>query len=734
MANKYVTIVLSPDNINSNSDYFDIYSDFDNYSTPIAQNITLNELTARTTPFNILVPKTALQVMVFDVANNIETYTTINENNLCITSDLGFDIFEQETVGRIIAGNLTALTQSQITDYKVNWYGPDSTTNLAFTTGKGVRYQYQYQHPLINNSALFASAGYYRPVIDKVWLSDIEILGEKCDFSQTGNTQYSNNPVPALLTCFDDVLVGVSAFTCDNGNSSDLPQYEHRVKFTSTGNGVVPQPLSATFKLDTTTKYFAWRFTGEAIPDQLKLIFIGSAYSQPIVLEYWQLGGNFSFFPFIFQPNDFPKIYDSYTFFNKVTCLTGLTINSGDTIEMQVTPNTSNTSTNWDFYFTCINRDFDCSFCEKYPRRIILSSITLNNISTCSQSFNFKFENKTDCDAINSNNDLSKYVGIEFYDSTYNIFNKQSLVCGQSTTTQGPQSVCATPQPYTIKYEKTIGNFKTTTNNIIYINTWYQEYIYWKNLYGNTPNINDPTKIEYYRSFIINIPTAQGLTDCGDGTIPYNFNIHISSVVTTGQTGSDYWINFTMPTMVFNYTVPTSSCSRNCTDFLYKRFISTINDYSSNINNNKTIITNRGSRYLKMAWGFELITENLQAQSTTYSISSSANIFAYNNETYPASGSPLTLIPSLSAKTCENFNNKFYSSQTYDKSITNTNYMTRLNGYYIIELIDFDTKQYKFYANTTINSGTTYPTPINLEHILTYNNGVKTVINPAYFV
>ena len=737
MTNKYVTVVLSPDNINSNSDYFDIYSDWDNYTTPIATNITLNALTARTTPFNMLVPIASTKVLLFDIANNVNTYATIGENNLCDTSSLGFDVYEQETVGRIVAGNLTASTQSQITDYKINWYGPNSTTNLAFTTGKGTRYSYQYPHPLINNSALFASAGYYKPIIDKVWLSDIEILGEKCDFSQTGNTAYSNNPVPALLSCFDDVLVGVSAFTCNNGDSSNLQQYEHRVKFTATGNGVVPQPLSGTFKIDTTTKFFAWKFAGEVIPDQLKLTFIGSAYSEPIVLEYWEIGGNSPNQNLKINPSTNPKKISISTYFQKVTCLTGLTINVGDTIEMSVIPNTGNTTTNWDFYFTCINTDFDCTFCELFPRRIILSGLTLINSNACSQVFNIPFESLSNCNTSNQNKDIFKFFDAYYQDNTYNSFTKPYLFCGYYTTSTSAQNICEPSEPYTIKYEKTIGNFKVTTNNINYVNNWYIEYLNWKNVWANTPNINDPTKLEYFRNYTVNFPSSQGLTECGDGTIPYLYKVHVSSIVTTGQTGSDYWINIPMPVVTYNYTPPTSTCSQGCNEQFYRSLINELNNFSNNILYNITITTNVGSRYSKLFPQLGYFQEIPNPGSSVFFINGRLYIRNFYNETYPMSGSPLTLIPSLSGKTCENFTTNFHNSagfSPYFYSASNTTFIQRTNAAFRINLIDFDTKHYEFYANTTITGGTTNESPENWVHILTYNNGIKTVLNPAYFI
>ena len=268
MSRKYVTVILSSSGLTSTSTDFSIFTDSDNYATPIVQNRTRTELTATTTPFNLLVPDDATKVMVLDTNNNIQTYGDIGLNNLCTTCDLGFDYYPSSTVGRLYAGALTASCQTDLSDYIIHWY--DSSNNLKYVSGSGTSFNYNYQHPLIGTSALFVPAGTYLPIIDKVNIGGI-------DFSQSGNTAYSNNPVPALLTCFQSVTVDVDGFRCNNGDgSSDLSQYEHRVNFTSIGNGTPPTALLSTFILSANTNYFAWKFRGSNVPDKLKLTYINS--------------------------------------------------------------------------------------------------------------------------------------------------------------------------------------------------------------------------------------------------------------------------------------------------------------------------------------------------------------------------------------------------------------------------------------------------------------------------
>jgi hypothetical protein len=297
-------------------------------------------------------------------------------NDLCTTCDLAFDSYSTSLISRIVAGNLTGSCQPSISDYKINWYkSPDFTTPI-FTSGKGVEFiPYNYTHPLNGTTSPLVYSGTYIPVVDRVKINGL-------NYSYTGGTGF----IQANLDCFNTSPIEVEPFNCTNGSgTSNLPQYTHRVQFSGASAGIAPLPLAATFNLDLTTNYFAWKFQGEAIPDTLKMSFIGSSYPNPIILEYWTVGTNVVTAASL---TTLPKSASTSLFISKVTFLTGLTRNSGDYLTLEVTPNQLNTQTTWDFYFTCLDT-FDCSLCtDNYldtPYKINKSTITVGSPSNCGE-------------------------------------------------------------------------------------------------------------------------------------------------------------------------------------------------------------------------------------------------------------------------------------------------------------------------------------------------------------
>jgi hypothetical protein len=724
MSRKYVTVILSSTGLTSTSTNFSIYTDSNNYGYPVAKDITNTELTATTTPFNILVPQNASKIMVLDVNNGTKTYADINTNNLCDTCDLGFDYYPTATVGRLYAGNLTGTCQSSFGDYRINWYGPNSSTNVAYASGSGTSFNYNFKHPLTGSTGLFALAGTYFPVIDKVKIGGIA-------FSQSGNTLYSNDPVPALLTCFESVTVEVDAFTCSNGDSSDLAQYEHRVLFTAVGNGESPSPLNSTFLLSAGTKYFVWKFKGESVPDKLKLTYYGSAYNyNPIVLEYWDVGdqlpsSNYSL-------NVFPKSADTNSYVGKLTCLTGFTINNNDTIIMDIIPNTGNPSTNWDFYFGCFNNTIDCTLNTgtTRPYKIIGSSIT-GITGTCGTIFKCQFSGVPN--SATTQYDLFDYAGSYQIYPTFNNsgigdllgsnnMNFSIVSCSSSWLFYRSPSnnFCATNAAYNITYEKSVGNFKITTNNPIYITNIFSDY--------NTnikPNISiysaDSSNISYYRYIEIGYPNSTGSQVCGDGTTRRIIQLHQSSVVTTGTSGSDYWINYTMPTITNGMSF--SACDLFCSSTV-PSYVTNINNYSTGSTYNYTGTTNTASRYLYGHTGI-LTALSSTTVSTATTFVSNIELSNFQNETIPASGASYTLIPSLSGTACPNISNYFSS--------TSIGYQ-RWNAYYQYRLIDpLDLSAFQIYTNKVIETATTVNAYV-YELVYTFSGGTVQYSDPNYIL
>jgi hypothetical protein len=713
MARKYVTVILTTFGLTPTSTNFNIYTDGDNYAYPIAQNISNTELTSTTTPFNILVPPSATKVMILDVNNNKKIYAVIDTNNLCNTCNLGFDYYPTSTVGRLYAGNLTGSCQTDINDYRIYWYGPNSNTNISFASGSGTSFNYRYTHPLIGASGLFVKAGTYFPVIDKVKLGGVA-------FSQSGNTLYSNNPVPALLTCFNTVSVEVDAFKCDNGGSSNLQQYEHRVLFTAVGSGESPGPLNSTFLLSAGTQYFAWKFKGEAVPDKIKLTYYGFAYNyEPIVLEYWEIGSQLT--TNNFGLTTFPKSASTAGYMGKLTCLTGFTINDGDTIIMDVIPNPNNPTTNWDFYFGCFNNTIDCVLDTgtTRPYKIIGSSIT-GITGTCGTMVKIQYSGVPD--SATTQNNLFNFSGsYSIYPSFDNsgessIIGSSLLYFSQITCTRQysyyrlSQNYCMPNDVYNITYEKSSGNFKITTNNPSYITDYITDYE--TNVKPLISSYSaDSSNIGYYGYFSMVYPASTGSQVCGDGTVKKSINIHQSSVITTGTSGSDYWINYTMPTITSDMVF--STCDIYCSSS-NNQCVFDVNSSSTGTSYNYTGTTNTSARYRYL---HETVLVNSSASTTnsTWDSYSLIDLSYFQNETMPASGSSYTIIPSLSGVSCSDLSNYFYKSTPYS--------YRRFNAYYQYRLIDpLDLSAFQIYADTTIESSLNY-SPIVWKLVYTFSGG-----------
>lgn len=720
MPRKYVTLILSSTGLTPTSTDFSIYANNNNYVYPIANNITNHQLTATTTPFNILVDSTATRMMVLDKNNGKKTYADITTNNLCDTCNLGFDYYPTATVGRLYAGNLTGSCQSSFGDYRINWYGPNSSTNIAYASGSGSSFNYNFTHPLTGPTGLFALAGTYFPVIDKVKIGGVA-------FSQSGDTLYSNDPVPALLTCFESVTVQVDAFKCDNGDSSNLPQYEHRVKFTAVGNGDLPRPLNSTFLLSAGTKYFPWKFQGETIPDKLKLTYYGSAYNYtPIVLEYWEVGSAISSNDF--NITTFPKSASTSGYFGKITSLTGFTINANDTIIMDVIPNQNNPATNWDFYFGCED-SIDCSYVPTTQRlKISGSTITAETpYAGCYVYISFKYSGLTYNELHNiplkdyAGNYYVNYVpdnnGIGSVRST-EMFHTQNY-CDANYRNQFTIA-CASSGAYVIKYEKSSGLFKITSNDLSYIESVHNHYNSYVKPYVSSYSA-DSTNMAYYRDFQIVYPNSTGSSVCGDGTGTKYLTLHQSSIVSTGQTGLDYYIQYTMPTI--SYGISLGACDLYCNGN-YSTVVSEVNNYATGVTHNYTGTTNTASRYTNPHRYIFYVTSGSTSRTDDYETLSRELTYT-SLKTVPASGSSNTIIPYLSATTCQSFINDWTEG---------SNGYGYVDGNYKMELTNpLDIKDFKIYVNTTVETLHT-TSPVNYLMIYNISGGTVHYSDPNYII
>lgn len=691
-------------------------------------------------PYTFLVPNGTTSIRLYDPVGGCYADFIISDNNMCTTCSLDFNYYLQENIGTIVAGDITGSCDSSITDYLIYWYEESDPNTVKFTSGKGNEFTpYLYPHPLTGTSAVLATSGVYSAVLQKINLNGTV-------FSISGGT----GTVIGELNCLPAISNGnpiiIDALTCTNGNSN-LPQYDHYFNYQATTAGVPPQALKTNFRLNSGQNFFVWQFRGFNVPDKVRMTLSGSAYSEPIILEYWEIGdgvGN------DYSPSAFPNSGNTNQFFGKATCLTGLTINSGDEILIEVIPSTANTQTSWTFYCGCLDT-FDCNICSpnftaptsasttSYQYPIKQSTIELVS-GTCESYLDFKLSADCNYNQI-INSDYFKYAGeTSEYGLSEDLNNlvtppswqraalyNNRFIC-QLQGTQNPnynQGVNSPAGCYalgpgnTVKYEKSPGLFKVTSDKQSTIgNYFYLPYLGVATLIS--PFSGDNSNFGYYRYFTLDYPAATGGQGCGDGLEYKQLYIAQQTVVTTGQTGSDYWIQFTMPTQTLGMTF--NSCDAGCGS----NMIFDVNSASTGVTRNYTGTSTNGVVYrspISNMYYYTGITQSVV--SGTYS--GVKQIYYYQNETYPFSGSPgsYTRIPELSGETCSDMS-RWAPNGTGNFSST--------HYYYTYELANpaLNRTDFRIYSCEIKSTGV-----VNcLIKTLVYEkiNGVVTVANSNYLV
>ena len=713
----------------------------------IGGDIILSAMTGVNCPYTINdIPNGTTELQIYVPGTNVCGYIDISDNDLCNTCDLGFDSFTSTTIGNIIAGNLTGSCQNPITDYRILWFGPSESmevvsTNVARISGKGSAFTYNYQHPLTGTSSLPMEQGYYKPVIDKVRINGV-------DFSYTGGTGY----VPADLECFDTLPIYVSGYTCDNGTLTG--DYTHRVNFESIGGSLAPTPLTSTFILSGgTTNFLAWKFKGYGIPDQLKLTFFGSEYNfEPIILEWWEVGGSLNYTSNIQRLDVFPKSAITTNYISKVTTLTGLTINDNDRILLEVIPSKTNYNTSWDFYFTCLET-FSCESCldnyENESYKIIGNQIVIITgscdtvifripITGCSESnFNtsdiYKYYTPENNRYVMLNQDFQFYKTPVLYSTNLMNFGLTSCNAGGGSS----YGNCSSSGSYMSFTKDNTGSGGTGlirmefsgSSSLTNLSKFYNNYLFVNNLFsGSTNNVD----LSYYRNLILRISDASGDVACGDSTGFYDYAFHNpTAVVTTGLTGSVYFLTITMPTITKGLFP--SVCEIYC-DSGVNSVINTINHSSTGSSNNRTVINNVGSSYQQPFYGYNRVTQstNINTGFTQYGF---FDINSNSLNTVPASGSSNTIIPSLSGQVCD------YSS----RGVFNANGGGIDNGRYTFDKYFFhhkivltnplDVRDFDIYTspiNNFVYSG--YPGTINYELAYSYSAGSVVYSSSTYVI
>jgi hypothetical protein len=561
------------------------YSDVDDYTAPIIENVPWSDVL--NCPYLLAnVPDNTQNIKIVDPSSNCCTVIPVTDLNLCTTCNFTFDSISTTTVGLINAGNLTSTCQGQITDYVIQWYGPDSTTNVAFTTGAGTVFtgQYNQTHPLIGNSQLIAAPGLYIPKIYKVVIDGVTYSQDGSVGTQTG------------LDCLN-YQVTVAALNCNNGTNTNgaYSQYSHEFIYNSTGGGLTQSTLSTTLQIDETINYLAFRFYGgNQYPDTLKIKFYGQLYSEPYIIEYITCGTGA-----LYDLNDdtFPKSWGAPVV--KVLNLSNFNRTPNDYLSIEIIPSNESTNTSWELYLKCLT-SFDCSSpCTNFMPTIQSSSISSSSLSCGRTQVNLTLNV---CDFSNIvSTDAYKYLW-GAYSQTANwggtIIYSPTISLGQNYCANSyinvPSQTCDDSQSFTYIYERQGGStyiIKSSTE---------AGRDYYLNLYNNQLSLYftttyTPQEIQYYSNIVISVPIGTSDIPCGDqGFSPDYIIIHPpTTTVSNGFDGTYYYISFTRNGTVTNETsfVP---CDLYCSQLDFA--VGYINNLGFNTNS-YSYENSYGSRY-----------------------------------------------------------------------------------------------------------------------------------------
>jgi hypothetical protein len=649
---------------------FSIYTDLD-YTNPIASGIPYQDLFAPpigNCPLIVDIPQGATQILVIDACATLPTNVApifgagSSANSLitqccyaiipvpvepiswCDTSGLEFDVFSSSYVGQIIAGDLTS-TLGTVTDYKIGWYLDGDYSSPIFTSGKGTAFTpYQFTHPLTGNSAVPALAGDWEGIIH-----DIAINGTT--YSSVSGS--ANGTLIPFESCFDTIVV--EPLECDNGAFSG--KYSHQFNFNSQAVGTTPAPVSLTYALDPTTKYFAYVFMGLSVWDELEIKWKSgnpaltsnpTLYSQPIYLEKvrigfdtqqnipWQqyesiysLPGSYPSNVFDGQFSNVNNVWPKYTqnsgFSQRVLTLTTLPTSSNpsfpDLLEITITPNPSNNNTQWIAGFQCMET-FDCTDCkfENYPNNLLkIWKVELDKQYGCDAQ-RLIIHQSASCTPLSTPSDfMGANIGVfglpGLQAPQINLINANPSTLGSNTTGQGYY-----PYNYLPLKENTVCNttggdsylcgpsstgtitFSKTTNQIQLTFNLESDYLYYKNGFiGITPTTpvscnGTTTSYNFYKTYSVKVPVQGANANCGDNTTSYSARFHVNDTLNiqyVENPASNFW-SITIPQTALTNCYPQNLGCNNC----YSIIQSFINSYNSSILVSPfTFTTNVGAKY-----------------------------------------------------------------------------------------------------------------------------------------
>jgi hypothetical protein len=729
---------------NTSNGPFNIYLNSDYTSTPFS---SATEAQLTNCPFVIVVPTGTTSLGFKDTLLDFCFETIIQNNDICSNCNLGLSNYSASTISKLYCGVLTG--SCQFSDYLISWYGPNSTTTLSFQSGAGsFLTPGVYSHPFSTEpTSIPRESGVYTPVITKIKLSGIT-------FSNTGGTNtvlFDGNCLPTT---------NILPLTCNvvtNPNTTDyrVSAYTNYLSFDSDTGGT-PQPVIATYRISASTKYIVWTFIADDLIDRIKLEFSGSSYgTNKIGLEDFFIGGNLPSSDF--NASTYPKSADTASSFIKYTCLTGLTVNNNDNIIISITPAISNT--NWTLYMSCLD-SYNCNDCLNTQNYKIIGSSITGTTTPCNET-TVKF-NISGCSYPDSSSDY-----IEYYNNSNAIVSNQLYTCADTTnilkketnpplyfandtcsqTATGLSLECGNPSLTNVtccqedsepaKYRKTFltdgrGVFGFTGSST-FISTYYNSIVNsfsglppYNSLWTGSTNSNDRT---YYRWYRLRLPGQNTTSECGDGSTFLDTYIHHTSPYITGTTGSQYFLRITANTI--SSTVSFTSCQLYCN--------SNISEIQRVINQYSTGATSFSGVDLDFSQGIYYSNPINYCQ---YFISGSGlNTLAdyegyfvtpdWSFNTYPFSGNPSTIIPSLSGSVC-NYN----STGRYIGPIYNSFYRQQYKYIYKVQLTNpSNASDFDIYASPINNfaySGS--PGTILYDLAYRYSGGNVTYSSSTYII
>jgi hypothetical protein len=581
----------------------------------------------------------------------------------CIQCNIGFSYVRTQLPGVIQVGNLTS--SCQITDYQIEWY---SGSTLIFRSGVGTAFQYNTNHP-VNRPTL---SGTYKPILSKVKLQNGQIIE-----NISGD-------------CFGNITV--VDIDCKLPNQPNDSIYTHGFQYDAGSNNLPPQSLEMTLSLGLDTKFLAINFMAFTVWDILKVTFVSEYYKTPIVVENIKVGRDAGIDSL--DPDSLLKVYGAAAY-KKVLTFTQFVRDANDYLKIEVIPNPNNRQTNWNLEFKCLD-NFSQDMCMdvdfETPWKIIPESVG-GVFQTCALQPIFQLSGA--CGIISDqNNDTSKYIqgwvppgNTPFYVNTpiLNAVTNYPLTTNITSCSLFRQpifDICAAQIPSNnskrITINKTVGNLKLEFWNFSDFKLQYDAYEQALNFF-DTPYTNDPTNINYYKflEYGFTRPVNETQT-CGDGTIFDSLLIHRSTVVTTALTQSNtYVINLTMPKISNQFNL--SNLGSGCVSCIgLDDVVNQSNNSSDTLPFILSTIVNNVALTPFAGWNYKILGSGTNEVNSR---SSAVCFYTYQVRTFPMSGNPLTLIPSLSGQSAPYTNMKKIS---YFNNFRPETYLRYFSGGYDI--------------------------------------------------